>query len=131
MDENDRFNDLAARYVQCDQDVFHSILNHVGDKWSLMLIGILIKHSRRFSELAASLPTISNRMLTVRLRQLERDGLIRRIVHADVPPWAEYEMTELGRTLREPVLDIAMWALDHSGEIEQSRTKYDKSTKQR
>jgi DNA-binding HxlR family transcriptional regulator len=66
-------------------------------------------------------------MLTVTLRQLERDGLVRRIVHADVPPWSEYGVTDLGLTLREPVVAIAAWALDHREEILSNRETFDAS----
>jgi DNA-binding HxlR family transcriptional regulator len=119
--------DLKNRFQPGDKELFHSVLARIGDKWSLMVIIMLTKKSQRYTELLDNIPAISRRMLTVTLRQLERDGLVRRIVHADVPPWSEYGVTDLGLTLREPVVAIAAWALDHREEILSNRETFDAS----
>ncbi|HEY4267430.1 MAG TPA: helix-turn-helix domain-containing protein [Galbitalea sp.] len=108
-----------------DPDVFRSVLDRIGDKWSLMLIGILDDGPRRFTELLNMTPAISRRMLTHTLRALERDGLITRTIYAQVPPRVEYESTELGRSLTEPVLRLAMWAADNQDSIIANREHFD------
>jgi DNA-binding HxlR family transcriptional regulator len=119
--------ELKNRFQPGDKELFHSVLARIGDKWSLMVIIMLTKKSQRYTELLENIPAISRRMLTVTLRQLERDGLVQRIVHADVPPWSEYGVTALGLTLREPVVAIAEWALDHREEILSNRESFDVS----
>ncbi|WP_369676680.1 winged helix-turn-helix transcriptional regulator [Leucobacter sp. 7(1)] len=114
----------------CDVDgteaeVFRSILSRVGDKWSMMLIGMLQEGPYRFTELKRMTPGISARMLTFTLRQLERDGLVDRTVYAEIPPRVEYRATQLGRTLVGPVMAIAEWASTHQSEIVAHRDAYD------
>jgi DNA-binding HxlR family transcriptional regulator len=111
--------------VDHDPDIFRSVLDRVGDKWSLLLIGLLDAGPRRFTDLLETTPGISRRMLTLTLRALERDGLVRRTVFAQVPPRVEYETTQLGRTLTEPVLRLAAWAADNQDAIVENRTSYD------
>ena len=101
------------------------VLDRVGDKWSLLIIGRLQEGPQRFSRLHQAVEGISQRMLTLNLRQLERDGLVTRSVYAEVPPRVEYELTQLGRTLLEPVLALAAWAIDHHSEIESNRRGFD------
>ena len=101
------------------------VLDRVGDKWSLLLIATLRRDRLRFSELLKHIPGISQRMLTLTLRQLERDGLITRTAHAEVPPRVEYELTELGRTLIPMAKTIGDWALENHPAIEESRARYD------
>jgi DNA-binding HxlR family transcriptional regulator len=109
-----------------DPDVFRSVLDRIGDKWSLLLIGILEDGPMRFTELLRITPGISRRMLTATLRSLERDGLVTRTIYAEVPPRVEYQMTEIGRTLSEPVLRLAMWAADHQDAIKSHRVDFDR-----
>ena len=90
-----------------DPEIFRSVLERVGDKWSLLLIGILEEGPKRFTELLRIVPGISRRMLTVTLRALERDGLVTRTIFAEVPPRVEYRVTDLGRTLSGPVMALA------------------------
>lgn len=106
-------------------EVFRSILGRVGDKWSMMLIGMLQQGPYRFTELKRMTPGISARMLTFTLRQLERDGLVTRTVFAEIPPRVEYRATELGSTLVGPVMAIAQWATRHQAEIVALRDRYD------
>ena len=75
------------------------ILNRIGDKWSVMIVGHLTRKTMRFNELRHSIGGISQRMLTLTLRNLERDGLVIRTVYPEIPPRVEYQLTELGRTL--------------------------------
>lgn len=102
-----------------------AVLDRVGDKWSLLLIATLRDDRLRFSELLKHIPGISQRMLTLTLRQLERDGLVSRTVHAEVPPRVEYELTPLGGTLIPIAKAIGEWALGNYPEIEESRARYD------
>ncbi len=102
------------------------VLNRVGDKWSVLIIVLLGDGSRRFSELRRAIEGISQRMLTLTLRGLERDGLIRRTVTPSSPPRVDYELTGPGRTLLEPVMALAGWAESNRVEIQKAREKYDR-----
>ena len=106
-------------------EMFRSVLERVGDKWSLLLIGILEEGPKRFTELLRIVPGISRRMLTVSLRALERDGLVTRTIFAEVPPRVEYRVTDLGRSLSGPVMALAGWAADHQLEINANRSDFD------
>jgi len=107
------------------------VLGHIGDKWALLVVGALDAGTRlRFGELQRHTPGISQRMLTVTLRRLERDGLVTRTMHAEVPPRVEYELTQVGTTLIEPALALAKWAMSSHDSIRESRARYDASAKQ-
>ena len=112
--------------IEHDPDVFRSVLDRIGDKWSLLLIGMLEGGPMRFTELLRATPGISRRMLTMTLRALERDGLVSRTIYAEVPPRVEYQVTELGLSLSDPVLRLAMWAADHQEAIIANRTAFDR-----
>jgi DNA-binding HxlR family transcriptional regulator len=112
--------------IEHDPEVFRSVLDRIGDKWSLLLIGMLEGGPMRFTELLRATPGISRRMLTTTLRALERDGLITRTIYAEVPPRVEYEVTDLGRSLTEPVLRLGMWVADHQETILANRTTFDR-----
>lgn len=101
------------------------VLSRVGDKWSVLVIKLLGDGTMRFSELMRSIEGISQRMLTLTVRQLERDGLVRRTVYPTVPPRVEYALTPLGETLLEPVMALAAWADGHRRDIEAARQAYD------
>lgn len=111
-----------------DKDIFYSILTLIGDKWSLMVMGTLGKKPARYTELLDAVPGISRRMLSVTLKQLERNGLVERKVHASSSPWVEYCVTDLGRTLRDPAYAVAMWALNNKDQIVLSRAAFDSQT---
>src|SRR3974377_2356198 len=100
------------------------VLNRVGDKWSVLVVALLGDDRKRFSDLRRSIEGISQRMLTLTLKALERDGLGRRAVHPTIPPRVEYELTELGRTLLVPVMGLAEWAQANRGAIQKARTEY-------
>ncbi|MFF0505863.1 winged helix-turn-helix transcriptional regulator [Streptomyces fimicarius] len=104
---------------------FRATLDRIGDKWSVLVIGILSRGPLRFSTLHQRVPGISQRMLTLTLRHLERDGVVSRTVYAEVPPRVEYRLTPLGESLRETVRALAQWVTDHHDEIETARQRYD------
>src|SRR5438477_3010069 len=95
-----------------------SVLARVGDKWSVFVIMMLDDGPKRFNELKRMIGGISQRMLTLTLRGLERDGLITRTVFPTIPPRVDYELTDLGRGLAKPVMALGEWAKTHRGEIE-------------
>ncbi|MGN9819052.1 winged helix-turn-helix transcriptional regulator [Streptomyces sp. SD11] len=101
------------------------ILDRVADKWSLLVIALLESRRLRFTELRREIDGISQRMLTVTLRQLERDGLVKRTVHPVVPPRVEYELTPLGGTLHATIRSLVTWTEMHQGEIAMARAAYD------
>src|SRR6185503_10840503 len=101
------------------------VLNRVGDKWSVLVVGLLGDGPKRFGELRRSIEGISQRMLTLTLRGLERDGLITRTVEPTIPPKVEYELTKLGRTLLEPIEALTQWAVDNRVAIHEAQQKYD------
>ena len=101
------------------------VLNRVGDKWSMQVVMQLAGGPRRFTELKRALDGVSQRMLTLTLRGLERDGLISRHVTPTIPPRVDYELTELGISLREPVRALGAWALEHIDCIWAAQQRYD------
>ncbi len=107
------------------------VLNRVGDKWSVLLIGLLGDGPRRFSELKRTVGGISQRMLTLTLRGLERDGLVTRTLYPSIPPRVEYQLTSLGRTLLEPVNALAAWAQEHRADMESARDRFDKQERRK
>ena len=102
------------------------VLNRVGDKWSMLIVMILSGGPKRFSELKRAIDGISQRMLTLSLRGLERDGLVDRTVTPTIPPRVDYELTELGRSLREPVKALGDWAIEHIECIRAAQQRFDK-----
>jgi DNA-binding HxlR family transcriptional regulator len=102
------------------------VLDRVGDKWSLYVIHLLGGGTRRFSDLRRLIDGISQRMLTVTLRGLERDGLITRTVHPTVPPRVDYALTPMGRTLLDTVRSLVAWADQHLPDIDAARAAYDR-----
>jgi DNA-binding HxlR family transcriptional regulator len=104
------------------------VLDLVGDKWSLYVVSTLGGGPRRFTELRRSIDGISQRMLTVTLRGLERDGIVTRTVYEVVPPRVSYELTTLGITLLEAVLPIITWSTGNLSQINAARAEYDLRT---
>lgn len=101
------------------------VLDRIGGKWALLIINTLKLRTLRYGELAQHIPGISQRMLTLTLRQLERDGLVSRTVYGEVPPRVEYALTETGETLIEPAIALATWAIENYPTIEAARERYD------
>src|SRR3977135_2543020 len=102
-----------------------NILDRLPDKWSLLVICLLADGTRRFSELRRAIDGISQRMLTLTLRQLEREGLVTRTVFPVVPPRVDYELTPLGCTLLDTIQSLVAWAGEHGNEIIAARAAYD------
>lgn len=103
------------------------ILNRIGDKWSVMVVERLDGGTMRFSELLRAIDGVSQRMLTLTLRNLERDGLVIRTVYPEIPPRVEYRLTELGRTLTGPISALWDWAEKHQQAVAEARTAYDRA----
>jgi DNA-binding HxlR family transcriptional regulator len=101
------------------------ILDRIADKWSLLVIALLEHRRLRFTQLMREIDGVSQRMLTVTLRQLERDGLVTRTVHPVVPPKVEYELTPLGATLHQTIQSLVTWTETHQREIAEARVAYD------
>lgn len=101
------------------------VLARIGEKWSILIVMTLAERPHRFSEMKRSIYGISQRMLTLCLRGLERDGLVKRTVYPVVPPHVEYELTELGHSLREPVIALGQWAQANMVHINTARVAYD------
>lgn len=101
------------------------ILGRIGDKWTVLVVELLADGPMRFSELRRTIDNISQRMLTLTLRGLERDGLVTRTVYPTIPPRVDYELTKLGRTLREPLTAIADWARKNRAAIAAARSAFD------
>lgn len=104
------------------------VLRRVGDKWSVLVVVVLGRGSRRFNELHRSIEDISQRMLTRTLRGLERDGLVVRTVYATVPATVEYALTDLGRTLLDPLSALTDWAISHRREMDEARARHDEKS---
>ncbi len=101
------------------------VLQRIGDKWTVLVVGELGGGAKRFNEIRRSLGSISQRMLTLTLRGLERDGLVTRTVFPTVPPRVDYELTKLGRSLLEPVNGLGLWARQNQATIQQARERFD------
>jgi DNA-binding HxlR family transcriptional regulator len=103
------------------------LLDRIGDRWTVLIIGTLSEGPHRFSEIRRAVEGISQKMLTQTLRGLERDGLVTRTVYAEVPPRVEYELTPAGETLREPLKALERWSVEHFGQVAASWGRYDDS----
>ncbi|MBV9046604.1 MAG: helix-turn-helix transcriptional regulator [Alphaproteobacteria bacterium] len=101
------------------------VLARVGDKWSVLIVTRLGQRPMRFNELKRDIAGISQRMLTLTLRGLERDGLVTRTVFPTIPPRVDYQLTALGKSLLEPVTALGNWALRNIEKIEIARAKFD------
>ncbi|AZT96743.1 winged helix-turn-helix transcriptional regulator [Brevibacterium aurantiacum] len=99
------------------------VLDRVGDKWTVLIIGILDEGPKRFSEIRLSIGGITPKVLTSTLRSLVADGLVTREVFAEVPPRVEYELTDLGRSLQEPVAALRRWAELNVAAISDNRSR--------
>ena len=105
------------------------VLARVGDKWTVLIVSTLGDGRMRFNELRRALGSISQRMLTLTLRALERDGLVTRTVFPTVPPRVDYELTKLGRSLLEPVSALGLWARKNRASIHDARRRFDAASR--
>jgi DNA-binding HxlR family transcriptional regulator len=103
------------------------VLDRIGDRWTVLIVGTLWNGTARFSELRRRIEGISQKMLTQTLRGLERDGLVRRTVYPEVPVRVEYTLTEAGRTLCEPLRALEEWSITHLGDVSASQEAYDRA----
>ncbi len=115
-----RHTDLPA-----DCRAVSEVLSRVGDKWSVLVVTKLGGGSKRFNELRREIGGISQRMLTLTLRGLERDGLVTRKIIPTSPLGVEYDLTALGRDLLQPVSALGAWAIRNQGKIQQARVRFD------
>jgi DNA-binding HxlR family transcriptional regulator len=120
--------DPASVCKNKDPLAVRELLTKVGDKWSIFLLLTLENLPRRrarFSELERSIPGISQRMLTLTLRNLERDGLVTRELFPEVPPRVEYELTTLGKSLLQPLQGLVDWVTGHWEQVKKAQTRFD------
>jgi DNA-binding HxlR family transcriptional regulator len=112
-------------HVPEDCRAVSEVLSRVGDKWTILVVTELGHGRKRFNEIRRALGSISQRMLTLTLRGLERDGLVTRTVFPTVPPRVDYELTKLGRSLLEPVSGVGLWARQNRAAIAEARQRFD------
>ena len=112
-------------HVAEDCRAVSEILARVGDKWTVLVVGVLGDGPKRFTEIRRALGSISQRMLTLTLRGLERDGLVTRTMIPTIPPRVDYELTKVGRSLLEPVNGLALWVRTNRVVIEDARRRFD------
>ncbi len=101
------------------------LLSRVGDKWTVLIIVLLCERGYRFNDLKRGIDGISQRMLTLTLRNMERDGLVTRTVTPSIPPRVDYELTEIGRSLALPVRILCDWAFANLGSVAAAQALYD------
>lgn len=101
------------------------LLSRIGDKWSVLVVSTLGGGPRRFNQLRREIPAVSQRMLTLTLRNLERDGLVKRTITPSIPPRVDYELTALGQSLQTPISALERWAMDNVGSIHAAQAEYD------
>jgi DNA-binding HxlR family transcriptional regulator len=102
-----------------------TLLSRIGDKWTVLVVVTLSQGSKRFNELRREIPSVSQRMLTLTLRNLERDGLVSRTVTPSIPPRVDYALTELGHSLQKPIMALSDWALDNVVMIHEAQARFD------
>jgi DNA-binding HxlR family transcriptional regulator len=102
-----------------------TLLSRIGDKWTVLVVGTLGEGSKRFNELRREIPSVSQRMLTLTLRNLERDGLVNRTVTPTIPPRVDYELTGLGHSLLEPITALSQWAIGNIQSIHAAQARFD------
>lgn len=102
-----------------------TLLQRIGDKWTVLVVSTLGEGPRRFNELRREIPSVSQRMLTLTLRNLERDGLVSRKVTPSIPPRVDYALTDLGCSLLKPVNALSQWALDNVESIHRAHARFD------
>jgi DNA-binding HxlR family transcriptional regulator len=103
------------------------VLDRIGDRWTVLIVGVLGDGDARFSELRRRIDGVSQKMLTQTLRGLERDGLVSRTVHPEVPVRVVYALTDAGRTLLEPLRALQEWSIAHLGDVSASQQAYDQA----
>ena len=102
-----------------------TLLSRIGDKWTVLVVQTLGEGPKRFNELRREIPSVSQRMLTLTLRNLERDGLVNRTVTPTIPPRVDSELTELGQSLQKPICGLATWATANVEAIHEAQARFD------
>lgn len=126
MDPRQEGTPMSPRNIKKERcPAVREVLNRVGDKWSVQIVDLLGDGPMRFSDLRRSIEGISQRMLTLTLRGLERDGLVSRTVFPEIPPRVVYELTKLGKTLLDPISALAEWAEEQRTAIQTARETFD------
>jgi DNA-binding HxlR family transcriptional regulator len=115
-------------HLSGDCRAISEVLGRIGDKWTVLVVNLLGQGPKRFNEVKREIGGISQRMLTLTLRALERDGLVIRTVHPTVPPSVEYKLTDLGHSLRAPVSALGAWALANQEAMAKARSRFDATT---
>lgn len=108
-----------------DECAWREVIGLIGDKWSVMILHTLCHNRLRYSEVQRRIEGISQKVLTATLRQLERDGIIKRTVYPVVPPRVEYELTQLGHSVFEVIESLRNWSIEHLDEVQTARKRYD------
>ena len=104
------------------------ILDRIGDRWTVLIVGVLADGDARFSELRRRIEGVSQKMLTQTLRGLERDGLVRRTVYPEVPVRVEYALTDAGRTLQGPLRALQSWSIEHLTDVSAAQQAFDRAS---
>ncbi len=122
--------DTIGTFLEKDGDInacpVRSVLDKLGDKWSILVMMVLgEKETMRFNELSKEIGDISQKMLTVTLRGLEADGLVKRTIYAQVPPRVEYQITSMGKSLVPHIVSLSKWAVDNMPAIKESRAQFE------
>ena len=108
-----------------------TLLARIGDKWTVLVVKTLGEGSKRFNELRREIPSVSQRMLTLTLRNLERDGIVSRTVTPSIPPRVDYALTDLGCSLLTPIMALSEWALDNLEAIHEAQARFDAQSEER
>jgi DNA-binding HxlR family transcriptional regulator len=126
---SDRAQSGSIEHRHDDCRAVGQILDLTGDKWTVMVVGALSKGPLRFNAIMREIDGVSHRMLTLTLRALEREGVVSRTAYATIPPKVEYELTDLGRSLIEPLRVLGVWAVQHRPAVELARANFDAAKK--
>ena len=113
----------SSDHDEADCRALGAVLDRIADKWTIMVVGILSKGPIRFNAIMRCVPGVSHRMLTLTLRGLARDGLVKRTPYATIPLRVDYELTALGHSLIKPLAGLASWAKEHRSKIEAARRR--------
>ena len=119
---------MCSPYDPAQCPTVSEMLSRLGDKWSVLVIMVLRKGPQRFSDLKRAVVGISQRMLTLTLRALERDGMVKRTVYPTIPPRVEYELTEVGQSFSDPIEAVGGWVFNNYRKIHQARAEFDQRT---
>ena len=125
---NDWPHEVTSRGIRLSACLPHDLIARLGDKWTILVLSLLSiapDQRLRFSQILYGVNGISQRMLTLTLRHLQRDGLVIRHYHAEVPPRVEYELSEIGHGMQEPLRVFGGWMRDNWPAIEQARRCFD------